>query len=91
MSIDDLMGRQRQMRFLQNRLGSCAIKCTQLGAVNALYSTTYDMDQKLGTDYHKRFVGYLKDMQKRDLFATGAMMDAKGDRSKPASQDSHRD
>ena len=39
-SVDDLIARQRQMRWLQHHLGSCSVKCTQLGGVNALYSTT---------------------------------------------------
>ncbi len=86
-SVDDLMARQRQMRWLQTHLGSCSVKCTQLGGVNALYSTTYDIDQKLGTVYHQRLVEYLKQMYKYDLLVTGAMMDVKGDRSKrPADQ-----
>ena len=85
-SVDDLLARQKQMRFLQTHLGGCAVKCTQLGIVNALYSTTYDMDEELGTNYHQRFVDYLRYMQQNDLLVTGAMMDAKGDRSLTASQ-----
>lgn len=82
-SMEDLLSRQKQMRFLQTHLGSCAVKCTQLGGINALFSTTYDIDQKLETKYHQKFLDYLKYMHQEDLFAVGAMMDAKGDRSKP--------
>lgn len=80
-SVDDLMARQRQIRFLEEKLGSCTLMCTMLGGINSLYSTTYDMDQKYGTNYHQRFREWLSRVHKEDLFAPMAMMDAKGDRS----------
>lgn len=80
-SIDDLVMRQKKMRFLISHLGSCTLMCPGLGGVNALYSTTYDMDQEIGTDYHQRFKEYLKHVQANDLFLAGAMMDVKGNRN----------
>ena len=83
-SIDDLLIRQKKMRFLITHLGSCCLMCPGLGGVNALYSTTYDMDKELGTNYHQRFMDYIKYVQENDLFLAGAMMDVKGNRSQNA-------
>lgn len=52
-----------------------------MDAFNAIFSTTYEMDQKLGTEYHKRFTEYMKFVQENDLTVDGAMTDPKGDRS----------
>lgn len=80
-SREDLTLRQKQARLLLQRTGSCTMKCPGLGGVNALYSTTYEMDRKLGTNYHQRFLKFLKEAQENDYFLAGAMMDPKGDRS----------
>ena len=90
-SIDDLMARQRQIRLLMRKCGTCTLKCTGLGGVNALYSTTYDIDQKCGTDYHQRFKEWLTHLHREGLWATGCMMDAKGDRHLPASEQADPD
>ena len=86
-SQDDLLARQRQIRFLMSHLGSCNIKCVGLGGINTMFSVTYDIDQECGTEYHQRFREFLKYVHQNDLFVAGAMMDVKGDRSKgPAQQ-----
>jgi len=57
-----------------------------MDAINTLASITYEMDQKLETEYYKRFIEFLQYIQKNDLFCCGAMTDPKGDRSLPPSQ-----
>lgn len=57
-----------------------------MDAFNACYSTTYDMDQALGSNYHERFLTFLKYCQEKDLTVDGAMTDPKGDRSLSPSQ-----
>ncbi|OJF16661.1 MAG: 4-hydroxybutyryl-CoA dehydratase, partial [Bacillaceae bacterium G1] len=52
----------------------------------ALYSVTWEMDQKLGTNYHERFKKFLIETQDNDYMTGGAMTDPKGDRSKGPSQ-----
>ena len=79
-SVDDLVARQRQIRLLMRKCGTCTLRCTMLGGVNALYSTTYDIDQKCGTNYYQRFKEWLTRLHREDLFATMCMMDVKGDR-----------
>ena len=52
-----------------------------MDAFNAIYSTTFEVDQKYGTRYHDRFCEYMRYVQERDLTIDGAMTDPKGDRS----------
>jgi len=47
----------------------------------ATYSVTYEIDKKYGTDYHRRFIDYLKYIQEKGYMVAGAMTDPKGDRS----------
>jgi 4-hydroxybutyryl-CoA dehydratase/vinylacetyl-CoA-Delta-isomerase len=68
------------LRVIAQQTGSCFQRCVGFDALNAVYSTTYDMDMKLGTNYHNRFVRYLEYVQENDLMIAGAMTDPKGDR-----------
>jgi 4-hydroxybutyryl-CoA dehydratase/vinylacetyl-CoA-Delta-isomerase len=52
-----------------------------MDAMNAVDSTTFEMDRTLGTKYHERFTKFLKMVQDEDLTVDGAMTDTKGDRS----------
>lgn len=88
-SIDDLVKKIRMMRLLGQKTGTCFQRCVGLDALNALYVTTYDMDAKLGTDYHEKFRKFLAHVQSRDLMSAGAMTDPRGDRSlRPSKQKS---
>ncbi len=49
--------------------------------MNTLFTVTFEMDRKLGTDYHQRFLQFLKYAQSEDLTCSGMVTDAKGDRS----------
>lgn len=77
---NDLVKKVKMLRMIGQQTGSCFQRCVGFDALNAVYSTTYDMDQKLGTKYFPRFVEYLKEAQKRDIMIAGAMTDPKGDR-----------
>ena len=48
--------------------------------INAIFSTTYEIDEKHGTEYHQRFKKWLKYVQENDLCVAGAMTDVKGNR-----------
>lgn len=79
---EDLRKRFNISKFLVRKHGACiGARCVGTGALNSLFAVTYDMDQKLGTEYHDRFLNYVKHVQKSDLAVAGAMMDVKGDRS----------
>jgi len=81
-SPEDLIKRAQLGNFLTPRHGACVgARCAGTGALNALFATTFEMDQKLGTEYHKRFLQFLERVQREDLACSGMVTDAKGDRS----------
>lgn len=80
-SAGDLIKKVKLLRLLGQRTGTCFQRCVGLDALNALYSTTYDMDNQLGTNYHRRFINYLRHIQETDFMVAGSMTDPKGDRS----------
>lgn len=86
-SAEDLVKKVKMLRMIAQRTGTCFQRCVGFDAMNAVYTTTFEMDRKLGTDYHRRFVEYLKKIQEQDLMVAGSMTDPKGDRSlKPSQQ-----
>lgn len=90
-SSDDLVKEMRLLRLLSQRTGSCYQRCVGHDALNATYQITYEMDQKNGTNYHQRFIDYLKYIQSNDLMVVGGMTDTKGDRSLRPSQQADPD
>jgi 4-hydroxybutyryl-CoA dehydratase/vinylacetyl-CoA-Delta-isomerase len=50
--------------------------------MRACHIITFDMDAKLGTDYHKRLLAFVERAQTANVVIGGAMTDPKGDRSK---------
>lgn len=86
-SKDDLVNKVKMMRMIAQKTGTCYQRCVGLDAINATFITTYNMDKKHGTDYHKRLLDWLKYIQENDFMVAGAMTDVKGDRSlKPSHQ-----
>lgn len=79
-SADDLVAKGRMQRRLGQKTGTCFQRCVGLDALNSLHSVTYDMDQKASTDYHQRFLAFLKKVQSKNQVIGGAMTDPKGDR-----------
>ena len=80
-STEDLVNKVKMQRLMGQKTAACFQRCVGMDAFNAIFSTTYEMDQKLGTEYHKRFNEYKKFVQEIDLTDDGAMTDPKGDRS----------
>ncbi|PKK84108.1 MAG: 4-hydroxyphenylacetate 3-hydroxylase [candidate division Zixibacteria bacterium HGW-Zixibacteria-1] len=89
MSPEDMYANSRMKRHMFHLTGTCTGgRCAGWSALNSMFITTYEMDAKLGTDYHKRFLAWLADAQKRDITISGALTDPKGDRTKsPSMQD----
>lgn len=85
-SAEDLVKKVKMLRMIAQQTGTCFQRCVGLDAINALYTVTYEMDKELGTNYHQKFIEYLKYMQENDIMAAGAMTDVKGDRSLSPSQ-----
>lgn len=81
-STDDLVKKVKMQRLLGQKTGCCFQRCVGMDAFNAVYSTTYEIDQARGTEYHERFKKYMEYVQDNDLTVDGCMTDARGDRSK---------
>jgi len=90
-STEDLVKKVKMQRLLGQQTGSCFQRCVGMDAINAVDSVTFEMDQKLGTHYHDRFIKFLLMMQEEDLTVDGAMTDPKGDRSLSPSQQADPD
>ena len=90
-SAEDLVKKVKMLRMIAQRTGTCFQRCVGFDALNALYSTTYEMDEELGTNYHQRFKEHLKYLQHNDLMSAGSMTDPKGDRGQRPSQQSDPD
>lgn len=81
-STEDLVNKVKMQRLIGQKTGSCFQRCVGMDAFNAVYSVTYEIDEKYGTKYHDKFVRFLTYIQDNDLAVDGAMTDPKGDRSK---------
>lgn len=85
-SVEDLIKKVQLLRAIAHETGSCFQRCVGWDALNATYMTTFEIDDKHGTNYHERFLSYLKGIQKSNRMIVGGMTDPKGDRSKPPHQ-----
>ena len=90
-STEDLIRKVKMQRLLGQETASCFQRCVGMDAMNAVDSVTFEMDKKLGTQYHERFIRFLKMVQEEDLVVDGAMTDPKGDRSLPPSKQADPD
>jgi 4-hydroxybutyryl-CoA dehydratase/vinylacetyl-CoA-Delta-isomerase len=90
-NVEDLIKKVKLLRLLGQKTGTCFQRCVGLDGINAVYSVTYEMDQKHGTSYFDRFKKWLIHIQDENLMVVGAMTDPKGDRSKGPVQQSDPD
>ena len=90
-NTEDLVKKVKMQRLLGQKTAACFQRCVGMDAINAVDSVTYEMDKKLGTQYHERFVRFLSQMQEEDWTVDGAMTDPKGDRGLAPSQQADPD
>jgi 4-hydroxybutyryl-CoA dehydratase/vinylacetyl-CoA-Delta-isomerase len=90
-SKEDLQNKVKMLRVLGQKSGTCFQRCVGMDAMNAVYLTTYEIDEKMGTNYHQRFIDYVKNAEVQDLVIDGCMTDPKGDRSKRPSEQRNPD
>jgi 4-hydroxybutyryl-CoA dehydratase / vinylacetyl-CoA-Delta-isomerase len=88
---EDLVNQNKMQRKLGQITGTCFQRCVGMDALNSLYSTTFEIDAKYGTIYHKRLIDFIKMVQTENLVIGGAMTDVKGDRSLSPSQQADPD
>ncbi|MFQ6107841.1 MAG: 4-hydroxyphenylacetate 3-hydroxylase N-terminal domain-containing protein [Thermoplasmata archaeon] len=87
-SADDVIANTRIKRLLFNVTGTCTGgRCGGWNGINAMWPTTYELDEKKGTGYHNRLRGWLAEAQKNDITISVALTDPKGNRTlKPSQQ-----
>jgi 4-hydroxybutyryl-CoA dehydratase / vinylacetyl-CoA-Delta-isomerase len=78
-------------RELGRRTGTCFQRCVGMDAIGACHSVTFEIDAERGTEYHQRFLAFLRRAQTANIVVGGAMTDPKGDRSKPPHEQSDSD
>lgn len=87
-SAEDLVLQNKMQRKLGQLTGTCFQRCVGMDAINSLSSVTFEIDEKHGTDYHKRLNAFIQKMHEHNYVIGGAMTDVKGDRGKaPHEQD----
>lgn len=79
-SVEDLLQKQKMTRFYSQEVGGCIQRCMGIDALNGICITSYDADQKYGTQYYKNFVEFMKRVQREDLSLNCAQTDVKGNR-----------
>lgn len=80
-STDDLVKKVKRQRMLGQKTACCFQRCVGQDALNAVYSTAFEVDKKYGTNYHENLIKFLLYVQEEDLVVDGAMTDVKGDRA----------
>lgn len=90
-SADDLVQKVKMLRTIAQMTGSCFQRCVGYDAMNALYTVTFEVDQKYGTNYHERICEFIKRVQHEDLMVAGSMTDPKGNRSLSPSKQADKD
>jgi len=90
-NVSDLIKKVKLLRVLGQKTGTSFQRCVGFDGINAVYSVTYEMDQKHGTNYYERFKKWLTNIQDKNLMVVGAMTDPKGDRSKNPAEQSDSD
>lgn len=86
-NADDLIKRFELQRDLARRNGMCVgARCVSGNILSALHTVTQAIQQATGAPYHERLLKYIAKVQTEDLCVAGCITDAKGDRSKRASE-----
>ena len=79
-SQEDLLKKQEMTRTLCRMTPACVQRCMGVDMLNAISVFTHEIDQAKGTEYHSRFLNYLKYFQENDIVGCAGQTDVKGDR-----------
>ena len=58
-STDDLRNKVKMQRLCGQMTAACFQRCVGMDAFNAVFSTTYEVDEKYGTHYHENFKKFM--------------------------------
>lgn len=90
-SPEDLQAKHAMQRRLGQITGTCFQRCTGLDAISTMHSVSFDVDREHGTEYHPRYLEFLREAQRHNVLISAGMTDPKGDRSKPPSEQADPD
>lgn len=90
-SPEDLLVKQEMTRASARLVGGCIARCMGIDSLNALSVITHMCDQAHGTEYHDRFLEYMKNFQKGDTVGCCAQSDVKGHRLRRPSEQTDPD
>jgi len=90
-SPEDLMAKQEMTRVTARFAGGCIARCMGIDSLNALSVITHMCDQAHGTEYHDRFLEFMKTFQKNDTVGCCAQSDVKGHRLRRPSEQTDPD
>jgi 4-hydroxybutyryl-CoA dehydratase/vinylacetyl-CoA-Delta-isomerase len=87
-SVEDVIYNSRLKREMYRLTGTCTgALCAGWNGMNVLWAITHEIDAAQGTDYHQRIKKYFLQAESEGWTLSGALTDAKGDRSlKPSQQ-----
>ena len=86
---EEMIANSKFKREMYHQTGSCTGGlCVGWNGLNVMWSTTQEIDEALGTDYHARLKAWGLKFQEKGLLVAGALTDAKGNRKlKPHQQE----
>jgi len=87
-SMEDVIANSKFKREMYRLTGTCTgALCAGWNGMNTLWAVTHEIDSAQGTDYHQRIKKYFLQAESEGWTISGALTDAKGDRSlKPYQQ-----
>ena len=86
-SAEEVISNSKFKREMYRLTGTCTgALCAGWNGMNTMWAITHEMDTALGTDYHQRIRDYVLQAESEGWTISGALTDAKGDRSLKASQ-----
>ena len=87
-SMEDVIANSKLKREMYRLTGTCTgALCAGWNGMNTLWAVTHEIDSAQGTDYHQRIKKYFLRAESEGWTISGALTDAKGDRSlKPSQQ-----
>lgn len=86
-SAEEVICNSKMKREMYRLTGTCTgALCAGWNGMNTMWAVTHEIDAAQGTDYHQRIKKYVLQAEAEGWTISGALTDAKGDRSLKASQ-----
>ncbi len=91
-SQEDLLSNMKLKRQNYRRSGSCTgAVCVGWNAASVMWAVSGEIDEEKGTDYQQRLKNWVLSVEENGLTVSGALTDAKGNRSLPPSRQTDPD